>query len=347
MWLPETAVDLATLAAARRRGHRGDDPRAVAGGRRGARHPAAVPGGRRRRPARHRRVLRRRPVGRGLVRAGRDRATRTGSRASAIARRASAAPRAGRRARPTLVIASDGELYGHHQPFRDLFLQRLVAPDESTPRPRLRRRRRSRRRSREPDGRPHPEIRIRDRTSWSCHHGVLRWSGECPDVPDGRWKAPLRAALDRLAGGIDAVTEPLARDLPGPPDPWAARDALRGRGRRRRGRPRRSRPRAWPARRDGRRPRRLLAAARGAALAARDVRLVTAGSGTTRRAPETRQVLRSAARAARIVDGLAGTDLEARLVADLAILRSPALGIDGGDDLPPRAERGRPAAAAG
>ena len=122
-----------------------------------------------------------------------------------------------------MVIATDGELYGHHQPFRDLFLHRLVAPDEST-------------RDRgydvvtlaeavaEPPGEPHPEVRIRDRTSWSCHHGVLRWSGECPDASDGRWKAPLRAALERLAGGIDAVTEGLARELPGRPDPWAARD---------------------------------------------------------------------------------------------------------------------------
>ena len=45
--------------------------------------------------------------------------------------------------------------------------------------------------------------------------------------------------------------------------------------------------------------------------------------------PETRQVLRSAARAVRIVDGLAGTALESRLVADLAALRSPALDVDG------------------
>jgi thiol-disulfide isomerase/thioredoxin len=30
---------------------------------------------------------------------------------------------------PLAVIATDGELYGHHQQFRDLFLQRLVAPD--------------------------------------------------------------------------------------------------------------------------------------------------------------------------------------------------------------------------
>jgi len=45
--------------------------------------------------------------------------------------------------------------------------------------------------------------------------------------------------------------------------------------------------------------------------------------------PETKQVLRSAARAARLVDGLAGTRLEAALVDDLALLSSPARGIDG------------------
>ncbi len=29
---------------------------------------------------------------------------------------------------PLALIASDGELYGHHQQFRDLFLQRLTSP---------------------------------------------------------------------------------------------------------------------------------------------------------------------------------------------------------------------------
>ena len=43
----------------------------------------------------------------------------------------------------------------------------------------------------------------------------LRWTAECPDVPDGRWKGPLRAALERLAGGIDVVTEAVAPRLPG------------------------------------------------------------------------------------------------------------------------------------
>ncbi|MBP1706198.1 MAG: glycosyl hydrolase family, partial [Chloroflexi bacterium] len=34
--------------------------------------------------------------------------------------------------RPLAVVATDGELYGHHQRFRDLFLERLVAPASAT-----------------------------------------------------------------------------------------------------------------------------------------------------------------------------------------------------------------------
>ncbi len=227
---------------------------------------------------------------------------------------------------PVVVIATDGELYGHHQPFRDLFLHRLVAPSDATP-------------DRgydvvtladavaTPPGQLHPEVRIRERTSWSCHHGVLRWSGECPDADDGRWKAPLRAALERLAGGIDVVTEAAFRDLPGRPDPWAARDryvdvvigaqeaeafaaACLGPGA------------------SGHDRRRLLDL-----LDAQRWRLAMfASCGWFWQDPsrfETRQVLRAAARAVRLVDGVAGTDLETRLVADLGTLISPGLGIDG------------------
>lgn len=227
---------------------------------------------------------------------------------------------------PMLMVASDGELYGHHQRFRDLFLQRLVAPDPGTP-------------DRgfdvvdlagaidEPAGHPHPEIGIRERTSWSCHHGVLRWSAECPDVADGRWKAPLRIALDRLAGGIDAACETLARGLPGLTGFWDARDryvdVLVGA----------TEPGAFAggvlaptADEDDRR--RLLAL-----LEAQRWRLAMFASDgwywDDPARPETLQVLRSAARAVRIIDGLAGTALERRLVADLTAFRSPALEIDG------------------
>ena len=47
--------------------------------------------------------------------------------------------------------------------------------------------------------------------------------------------------------------------------------------------------------------------------------------------PETFAVLRAAARAARLVDELAGAGLEARLVADLALFTSPGHGIDGAE----------------
>jgi hypothetical protein len=225
-----------------------------------------------------------------------------------------------------LVIASDGELYGHHQSFRDLFLERLVAPEALIP-------------DRgfdvvalgaalaETEGDRHPEVLIRERTSWSCHHGLLRWFAECPDVPDGRWKAPLRQALDRLAGAIDAVTDDVARALPGSPDAWAARDAyvdvVTGT----------EEPGAFAAARLGLEAsnadrQRLLAL-----LDAQRWRLAMFASDgwfwDDPSRPETRQVLRAAARAVRGVDELTGTSLEQRLVADLATLRSPALGIDG------------------
>jgi hypothetical protein len=227
---------------------------------------------------------------------------------------------------PMLVIASDGELYGHHQSFRDLFLHRLVAPSEGTP---------DRgydvvtlaAAAEEAAGHPHPEIRIRDRTSWSCHHGVLRWSGECPDAVDGRWKAPLRAALERLAGGIDNVTETLARDLPGDLDVWTARDRYVD---------------VVIGARDGDA---FAAAMLGGRASPEDRRRLLVALETQRWRlamfascgwfweepfrPETRQVMLSAARAARLVDGLAGTSLERRLVADLTTFVSPGLGIDG------------------
>jgi hypothetical protein len=46
-------------------------------------------------------------------------------------------------------------------------------------------------------------IRIRQKTSWSCHHGVLRWSGMCNCTPHSEWKGPFRQALEKLAEAID------------------------------------------------------------------------------------------------------------------------------------------------
>jgi hypothetical protein len=228
---------------------------------------------------------------------------------------------------PLALIATDGELYGHHQQFRDLFLQRLVTPepgavdrgfDVVTLAAAIA----------EPADRHHPLVRIADRTSWSCHHGVLRWWAECPDAADGRWKGPLRAALERLAGGIDLATEELCASLPGEPDPWPLRDD-------------------WvdvvvgattaDAFITDRVPSVAASAVDSARLAAildaQRWRLAMFASDAwywdDPIRPETRQVLRAAARAARIVDESAGTALEARLVGDLSLLVSPSRGLDG------------------
>jgi hypothetical protein len=224
---------------------------------------------------------------------------------------------------PIVVIASDGELYGHHQPLRDHFLARLVGRAA-------------------PGGLPYatPPLalavgqaataglataHLRDRTSWSCHHGIARWGSACACVPDGSWKGPLRIALDRLAGGVDAATEHVLRALPGRPDPWAARDAsvdvLLGL----------EAATSFATKR-------LAATATAADVAtfatvmdAQRWRLAMfASCGWFWDEPariETAGALRAAVRAARLMDGLAGTDLERRLVADLHLVAANGIGL--------------------
>ena len=99
-----------------------------------------------------------------------------------------------------VMIASDGELYGHHQPFRDLFLNRLLD------------------RSAEENGfnvtfpgkwlssyQVTQNARLADETSWSCPHGIERWRGPCGCTPNGEWKVFLRSALDMLGDMLDEV----------------------------------------------------------------------------------------------------------------------------------------------
>jgi alpha-amylase/alpha-mannosidase (GH57 family) len=117
-----------------------------------------------------------------------------------------------------LLIATDGELYGHHQVFRDHFLAHLVngastniGINKTYPALWLR------------SHPPRRSISVHDKTSWSCHHGVLRWMGECSCTPEyGVWKAYLRRAFDRLAEALDRVYVDMTRGLIS--DPWALRD---------------------------------------------------------------------------------------------------------------------------
>jgi hypothetical protein len=124
-----------------------------------------------------------------------------------------------RQGQPQLVLlASDGELYGHHKPFRDRFLAHLVNGGRSNagiqaiyPGLWLK------------QWKPGRSIEIHNATSWSCHHGVTRWTGKCDCTPgNGDWKATLRQVFDRLAEAVDNIYSETVSTLV--PDPLALRD---------------------------------------------------------------------------------------------------------------------------
>ncbi len=121
-----------------------------------------------------------------------------------------------------LQIASDGEFYGHHHKRTGRLLDRafkLLEADAITPIDHARFL---------ALGSPSHEVRIRERTAWSCEHGLGRWERDCgcrsAHLSQWRqeWRGPLRAALTHLARGVDALYEKEAsRCLI---DPWKARD---------------------------------------------------------------------------------------------------------------------------
>lgn len=92
-----------------------------------------------------------------------------------------------------ILIATDGELYGHHQPFRDQFLSYLLNGANTNLRlkpiwPALWLK------QHEIKG----KARVIQNTSWSCHHGVGRWQDQCGCTPTSSWKAPLKKGFDVL-----------------------------------------------------------------------------------------------------------------------------------------------------
>jgi len=117
-----------------------------------------------------------------------------------------------------LLVASDGELYGHHQAFRDWFLAYLVngagakaGIDWTYPALWLR------------EHPPTQEMRIRESTSWSCHHGVERWQDDCGClIEPGYWKKHLRQSFDNLAAKIDSFYQEAIQFYG--LDPWELRN---------------------------------------------------------------------------------------------------------------------------
>ncbi len=128
-----------------------------------------------------------------------------------------------------VLIATDGETYGHHKPFGDMALAYLLEMElpktdvivtnpgqflELCP--------------------PTWEVEIDEGpdgrgSSWSCAHGVGRWFRDCGCSTGGqpgwhqRWRRPLRDALDLLRDGLAQIFEREGGKLFR--DPWSARDA--------------------------------------------------------------------------------------------------------------------------
>jgi alpha-amylase/alpha-mannosidase (GH57 family) len=116
-----------------------------------------------------------------------------------------------------LMVATDGELYGHHQTFRDKFLSYLLdgsisAQHIETSYPGLQL----------TQQKVFPVVKIRENTSWSCHHGVQRWSGVCSCTPNNEWKKPLREALERILYEVDKIFLDFSKGVF--ENAWLARD---------------------------------------------------------------------------------------------------------------------------
>ena len=126
-----------------------------------------------------------------------------------------------------VIIATDGETFGHHKPFGDMCLAYFfskVAQEmgiipvnfgyflEKNP--------------------PQHEVRLKNEfgegTAWSCQHGVGRWSRDCgckaggPLTWNQAWRAPLRQAFDMLQKHIDESFVNQVSQVVS--DPWNLRD---------------------------------------------------------------------------------------------------------------------------
>lgn len=124
---------------------------------------------------------------------------------------------------PQLVsIATDGETYGHHHRFGEMALAWALSAIASSDdvvltnyaaflaaHP------------------PEDVVTIAEATAWSCAHGVGRWKESCGcrmrADSDQSWRGPLREALDFVRDRLAPWFEERARAFVD--DPWGARDA--------------------------------------------------------------------------------------------------------------------------
>lgn len=124
---------------------------------------------------------------------------------------------------PLILIATDGESFGHHEKFGDMCLATLFSREAS----------RLGLRVTNPAAylaahRPTWEVELLPQSAWSCSHGVSRWFEDCGCSAGGgpgwtqAWRAPLRHGLDQLRDTLATIFQEEGTAVFR--DPWAARD---------------------------------------------------------------------------------------------------------------------------
>lgn len=128
------------------------------------------------------------------------------------------------RTHPQLVnIATDGETYGHHHYNGDMALAYALDYINEQKLSRV-----ANYGQFLADVPPTHEVEIVERTAWSCSHGLGRWESDCGCSTGAeagwnqQWRTPLRDALDWLRDACIGIFEELGGGLLR--DPWQARD---------------------------------------------------------------------------------------------------------------------------
>ena len=231
MWLPEAAVDLATLEALAEAGIAFTilAPSQAARVRPlGSRDWTDVSGGRIDPSRAYRAAL---PSGRGLALFFYDGPVsqavafeRLLSNGETFAGRLVSAFSDAREGAQLAHIATDGESYGHHHGRGEMALAWALETIETRGLASVTNYGEFLQRFP-----PKEEVEVFDNSSWSCVHGVERWRAHCGCNSGGRpgwkqtWRGPLREALDRLRDALAPRWEARASQLFR--DPWGARDA--------------------------------------------------------------------------------------------------------------------------
>jgi hypothetical protein len=116
-----------------------------------------------------------------------------------------------------LLLATDGETFGHHHRHGVEVLSRILSAGNAlgyhltTLGIYLR------------QNPPQAKLEVIENTAWSCSHRLDRWIVGCECTPgDSRWKGALRRALDNLACDLDGVYAQEAQRLG--IEPWPLRD---------------------------------------------------------------------------------------------------------------------------